>query len=65
MGTLIRAVFGIAVGYWLYAPDSFAAHFNTPRLMAAKAEIAATHPGADLRLIVENGLKRLSAESAD
>ena len=65
MGTLIRAIFGIAIGYWLYAPHSFAAHFDTPRLQAAKAELAATHPGADLRLIVENGLRQLSTASDD
>jgi hypothetical protein len=65
MGTLFRAIIGIAIGYALYAPHSFAAHFDTPRLVAVKAELAATHPGADLRHIVENGLKQLSTAGAD
>ena len=65
MGILFRAVFSFAVAYAIYAPHGFAAHFDTPRMAAVKAELAATHPGADLRLMVENGLKRLQAKEAE
>ena len=41
MGTLIRAAFGFAIAYAVYAPHGFAAHFDTPRMSAVKAELAA------------------------
>jgi len=65
MGLLFRAVFSFAVAYAIYAPHSFAAHFDTPRMVAVKAELAATHPGADLRAIIKDGLKRLPAREAE
>ena len=65
MGLLIRAIFSFAVACAIYAPDRFAAHFDTPRMAAAKAEIAATHPGADLSAMIVDGFKRLPANETD
>jgi hypothetical protein len=65
MGTLIRAVFAFAVAYAIYAPHDVAAYFETPRMVAVKAELAAAQPGAKLRLMVEDGLKGLPAEKAE
>ena len=61
MGTLLRAVFAFAVAYAVYAPHSCATYFETPRMAAVKAELAAAHPDAKLQLMVEGGLKSLSA----
>ena len=65
MGTLLRAVFAFVVAYALYAPHDFAAHFETPRLAAVKADLAAAQPGAKLQLVIADKLKRLGAEKAD
>jgi len=65
MGLLFRAVFSFAIAYAIYAPHSFAAHFDTPRMVAVKAELAATHPGADLRLMIEDGLRHIPAKKSD
>jgi hypothetical protein len=65
MGTLLRAVFAFAVAYALYAPHSFADHFETPRLAAVKADLAAAQPGAKLQLMIEDGLKRLPPKEAE
>lgn len=65
MGTLIRAVFAFAVAYAVCAPHDFAAHFETPRIAAVKAEIAAAQPRAKLQLMIEDGLKRLPSGKAD
>ncbi len=65
MGTLIRAVFAFAIAYAVSAPHDFAAHFDTPRVAAVKADLAAAQPGAKLQLMFENGLERLSEGKAD
>ena len=65
MGTLLRAAFAFAVAYSVYAPHDFAAHFETPRLAAVKTDLAAAQPGAKLRLMIEDGLKRLPKGKAD
>jgi hypothetical protein len=64
MGILLRAIFAFAVAYAIYAPHDFAAHFETPRMVAVKADLAAAQPGAKLQLMIENGLKRLPEEKA-
>ena len=65
MGILLRAVFAFAVAYAVYAPHSFADHFETPRIATVKADLAAAQPGAKLRLMIEDGLKRLPEGKAD
>ena len=65
MGTLLRAVFAFAVAYAVYAPRDFAAHFETPRIAAVKADLAAAQPRAKLQLMIENGLKSLPQGKAD
>ena len=65
MGTLLRAVFAFAVAYAVYAPHDFAAHFETPRVAAVKADLAAAQPGAKLRLMIEDGLKQLPSRKVD
>jgi hypothetical protein len=65
MGTLLRAVFAFAVAYSVYAPHDFAAHFETPRVAAVKADLAAAQPGAKLRLLIEDELKRLPSRKVD
>jgi hypothetical protein len=65
MGTLLRAVFGIAIALAVYAPDRFMSVFDTPRLAAVKADLAATHPGADLWRMIGNELKRLPEEESN
>ncbi|MGA7675802.1 MAG: hypothetical protein WCA78_12260 [Rhizomicrobium sp.] len=65
MGTLLRAVFAFAIAFAITAPQRFAATFDTPRMAAVKAELAATHPGAKLQLMIEDGLKRLPVRKAD
>jgi hypothetical protein len=65
MGTLLRAAFAFAVAYAVYAPNDFAAHFETPRMAAVKADLAAAQPGVKLQLIIEDGLKRLPEGKAD
>ncbi|HEY0281098.1 MAG TPA: hypothetical protein VGC27_00545 [Rhizomicrobium sp.] len=59
MGTVLRAVFAFAVAYAVYAPHEFAAHFETPRFAAVKADLAAAQPGVKLQRMIEDGLKRL------
>jgi hypothetical protein len=59
MGTVLRAVFAFAVAFSLADPRGFASVFETPRLAAVKAELAAAHPGASVQLMLENGLKTL------
>ena len=65
MGTLLRAAFAFAVAYAVYAPHDFAAHFETPRIAAVKADLAAAQPGTKLTLMIEDGLKRLPKGKAD
>jgi len=65
MGTVLRAVMGFAIAFALYAPREFRGYFETPRLAQVKAELAATHPAADLQLMIEGGLKQLPARKAD
>ncbi len=65
MGILVRAVFAFAVAYAIYAPHDFAAHFETPRMAAVKAELAAAQPRAKLQLMIEDGLKRLPLRKAE
>ena len=65
MATLLRAIFAFAVAYYVYAPDNFAAYFETPSMAAVKADLAAAQPGAKLQLMIQNGLKRLPEGKAD
>jgi hypothetical protein len=65
MGTLIRAAFAFAVAYAFYAPHDFAAYFETPRMAAVKADLAAAQPRAKLQFMIENGLKHLPEGKAD
>jgi hypothetical protein len=65
MGTLLRAVFAFAVAYAIYAPQDFAAHFDTPRVAVVKADLAAVQPRAKLQLMIEDGLKRLPARTVE
>ena len=59
MGTVLRAVFAFAVAFAIADPHGFASIFETPRLAAVKTELAATHPGASVQLMLESGLKDL------
>jgi len=65
MGTLLRVIVAFAIAYAVYDPHAFAAYFDTHGMTAAKAELAATRPGAEVRLVIEQGLKHLRAGRAD
>ena len=65
MGTLLRAVIGFAIALAVYFPHAFATYLGTTRLAAVKAELAATHPKADLQAVIRDELKRLAADHAD
>lgn len=54
MGMLLRAAFAFFVAYSVYAPDKVAAHFDTPRFHAVKAELRAERPVAKLGAAIEN-----------
>ena len=65
MGTLLRAVFGFAIALAVYSPHAFATYLGTTRLTAVKAELAATHPKADLQAMIRDELKGVTADHAD
>jgi hypothetical protein len=48
MGKLLRYGFAILITCWVVAPERVAAHFDTPRFQAVKAELAAERPAAKL-----------------
>ena len=48
MAKLLKAAFAFFVAYAVYAPGEMAAHFDTPRLNAVRAELAAERPAAKL-----------------
>jgi hypothetical protein len=50
MGLLLRTAFALFVTLLVVAPGKVAAHFDTPRFHALKAELAAEQPSAKLRL---------------
>lgn len=52
MGILLRTAFALFVTLLVVAPDKVAAHFDTPRFHAVKAELAAEQPSAKLRLAI-------------
>jgi hypothetical protein len=56
MGFLLRTAFALFVTLLVVAPDKVAAHFDTPRLHAVKAELAAEQPPAKLRIAIEKWL---------
>jgi hypothetical protein len=65
MGILLRAAIAFVVAYAVYAPHDFAAHFETPRMAAVKADLAAAQPGAKLQLMIVDELKRLQLQKAE
>jgi hypothetical protein len=48
MGKLFKAAFAFFVAYAVLNPAQVAAHFDTPRFHAVKAELAAEQPSAKL-----------------
>jgi hypothetical protein len=57
MGTLLKAVFAFFVAFSVLSPDKVAAHFDTPRFHAVKAELAAGRPAEKLWLDMKSWLK--------
>jgi hypothetical protein len=56
MGFLLRTAFALVVTLLVVAPDKVAAHFDTPRFHAVKAELAAEQPAAKLRIAMAKWL---------
>jgi hypothetical protein len=48
MGKLLSTIFAILVTYWVVAPAQVAAHFDTPQIRTARAQLAADRPGEKL-----------------
>ncbi len=48
MERLLRYGFAILVAYWVVAPERVAAHFDTLRFHAVKAELATEQPAKKL-----------------
>ena len=59
MGTVLRAVCGIAIALAVYSPRAFSSVFDTPSLMSVKAQLSAAHPADKVGILVEDGLRRL------
>jgi hypothetical protein len=57
MGFLLRTAFALIITLLVVAPDKVAAHFDTPRFHAVKAELAAERPCTQLLLAIEKWWK--------
>lgn len=57
MGTVLKAVIGFGIAFYVWSPASFAAHFETPAVASLRTQIEAAHPHD--RLVAEfSTLKR-------
>jgi hypothetical protein len=54
---LLRIVFGFAVAFAIYSPNTLAAYIDTPGMSHFRADLAATHPTARLQNLIAESLR--------